>query len=202
MKRLGSLMLVAVLAMAVPAANAAERKSSKSKKAPPVETPAVAQVTHCELAQLLVQVLGLARFLQAAPTCQQCFAMLMDNAVVPAEGWDGTKIVTKADLARVIVQSLKKQGDIKNPDDPKEWIDYLRSVGIPIDSVGEAVAHVGPLPDPVATHIASARVDPLVRRHQFNPTDETQYGVDMQSITRLLSQLEFSEGEFRPLTPD
>lgn len=209
MKRLGFFLLTAVLmiALAVPGQAAEKKKGSRSKKA--AEKPAAekaekpaAQVTHCELAQLVVQVLGLSRFLPAAPTCQQCFAILLDNAVSPFEGWIAEKVVTKADLARVIVQSLKKQADIQNPDDPKEWIDYLKSLGVPIDSVGEAVSYLEPLPEPIATHIVSARVDPLIKRHRFNPTDETQYGVDMEYVVRLFSAFEFGAGEFRPLTPD
>ena len=93
-------------------------------------------------------------------------------------------MVTKADLARVIVQALKKQGEIENPDDPKEWIDYLKGLGVPLDSVGEAVSYLEPLPEPVAPNVVSARVDPLVKRHRFNPTDETQYGVDMEYVIR------------------
>ncbi|MBU1692990.1 MAG: hypothetical protein KKC51_03395 [Verrucomicrobia bacterium] len=206
MKKIGLTVLTAVLGLALlaPMAQAAEKKAKEKKasKKPAAEAPAVAQVTHCELAELLVQVLGLARFLPAAPSCQQCFAALLDNSISPFKGWEVGKVVTKADLARVIVQALKKQGEIENPDDPKEWIDYLKSLGVPIDSVGEAVSHLEPLPEAVATHIASASVDPLVKRHKFNPVDETQYGVDMESMVRLFSQFEFDQGEFRPLTPD
>lgn len=218
MKRLGFVLLTAavMIALAVPTQAAEKRKKGAGRKTaekpaaekvqkaekPAAEAPPAAQVTQCELAQLLVQVLGLSRFLPAAPTCQQCFAILIDNAIFPAGGWIADKVVTKADLARVIVQALKKQADIKNPDDPKEWIDYLKSLGVPIDSVGEAVSYLEPLPEPIATHIVSARVDPLIKRHRFNPTDETQYGVDMEHVVRLFSAFEFSAGEFRPLTPD
>jgi len=208
MKKIGLTVLTAVLGLALlaPMGQAAEKKAkAKAKKTsekPAAEAPAVAQVKHGELAQLMVQVLGLVRFLPAAPSDQQCFAILLDNAIAPCEGWLADKVVTKADLARVIVQALKKQGDIENPDDPKEWIDYLKSLGVPIDSVGEAVSYLEPLPEPVATHLASASVDPLVKRHRFNPVDESQYGVDMEFVVRVFSQFEFEEGEFRPLTPD
>ena len=208
MKKIGMTVLMAVLGLALlaPTGQAAEKKAkAKAKKMsekPAAEAPAVAQVKHGELAQLMVQILGLVRFLPAAPSDQQCFAILLDNAITPFEGWVADKVVTKADLARVIVQALKKQGDIENPDDPKEWIDYLKSLGVPIDSVGEAVSYLEPLPEPVATFVASASVDPLVKRHKFNPVDETQYGVDMEFVVRTFSQFEFEEGEFRPLTPD
>lgn len=190
------------LAMAVLPAWAAPKAKKGAAKAQPVEEPAVAQVTHEELAQLLVRILGLARFLPAAPTDLQCFAILMDNGIAPFGGWQVGKVVTKADLARVIVQALKKQGDIENPDDPKAWIDYVKSLGIPLESVGEAVAYLDPLVEPVAANVVSATRDPLVRRQRFNPLDETQYGVDMEYVVRVFSQLEFDQGEFRPITPD
>ncbi|MBP7829367.1 MAG: hypothetical protein KA248_05575 [Kiritimatiellae bacterium] len=206
MKKIGMTVLVAVvgLAMLAPTGMAAEKKAKKAKKAdkPAAEAPAVAQVTQAELAQMMVKILGLARFLPVAPSDQQCYAILLDNSISPAEGWAGDKVVTKADLARVIVQALKKQGEIENPDDPKEWIDYLKSLGVPMDSVGEAVSYLEPLPEPVATHVAAANVDPLVKRHRFNPVDEMQYGVDMEYVVRVFSQFEFINGEFRPLTPD
>jgi hypothetical protein len=190
MKKMWSVLLVAALciAFAVPAVTAAEKKAA----------PKTVEVTQAELAQLLVQVLGLARFLPASPSDQQCFAMLLNNGISPADGWKPEKPVVKADLARVIVQAMKKQGDIKHPEDPKEWIDYLKALGIPLDAVGETTSYVDPLAEPVAVHVASPRVDPLVKRHKFNPIDETQYGVDMAYVVRVLSQLEFISDEFKP----
>jgi len=209
MKRLASLILIMVLivAVAVPGAMAAEKKAP-AKKAPAAEKKADPakgkQVTQCELAQLLVQVLGLSRFLPPSPSCQQCFAVLLDNAISPADGWNPDKTVVMGDLARVIVQAMKLQTEIKNPDNPQEWVDYLKGLGVPLEAVGETVSYLEPLPEPIAPNVTAARVDPLVKRHRFDPTDETQYGVDMEAITRILSGLEFNSGEFRPepLTPD
>lgn len=201
MKKLwtASLVVLLVISFCVPAAMAAEKGGAKKAAA-----PEAAAVTQAQLAQLLVQVLGLARFLPANPSDQQCFAALLQNSISPQKGWEPEKIVTKADLARVIVQSLKKQGDIKNPDDPKEWMDYLKGIGVPLDAVGETVYYVDPLAEPIAPHVVSANVDPLTKRHRFNPIDETQYGVDMEFISRMISQFEFTDGEFRPrpVTPD
>ncbi len=207
MKKLLSVMLVASLCIAfsVPAVVAAEKDTKSAPKKPEIKKPAEAgQVTQGELAQLLVNVLGLARFLPAAPSPQQCFAILLDNSISPSGGWVADKVVTKADLARILVQAMKKQGDIKNPDDPKAWIDYLKGIGVPLDAVGESASYVDPLVEPVAPNVVSARVDPLVKRHKLNPLDETQYGVDMEQIPRILSQFEFVSGEFRPkpVTPD
>jgi len=220
MKKLWVVLLAATLCVAfsAPAVHAAEKKtkktatkkttarkkSSSKKKSSKKSHQAVQQVTQGQLAHLLVQVMGLSRFLPANPTDQQCFGILLDNSVVPADGWKSDKVVNKQDLARVIVQAMKKQGDIENPDDPKEWIDYLKGIGVPIDTVGETVYYVDPLAEPVVPNVVHAKTDPLTKRHMFDPIDETQYGVDMQAIVRVLSSFEFTDGEFRPLpvTPD
>ncbi len=206
MKKVLSLMLVValVIAFSAPAVLAAEKKTGKSEKNSGGKEQKSAQVTQSELAQLLIRVLGLARFLPAAPTDLQCYAILLANSISPKEGWDATKVVTKQDLARVIVQAMKKQSEIKDPDNPQEWMDYLKSIGVPLEAVGETVSYVDPLAEPVAPRVVAARVDPLAKVHKFNPIDETQYGVDMEFVTRVLSQLEFQQGEFRPipLTPD
>ncbi len=205
MKKYALCLLVAVLCVAVaaPAVIAAEKTPAKSteKKGQPA---ANGQVKQGELAHLLVQALGLSRFLPASPSDQQCYAILMDNGISPAKGWNSGEIVIKADLARVIVQAMKKQSEIKNPNDAKEWIDYLKSIGVPLETVGETVDYVEPMAEPVAVNVVGGHIDPLVKRHKFNPTDEMQYGVDMAVIVRILSQFEFSNGEFRPkpVTPD
>lgn len=210
MKRLLSVGLVAVLLFAVvvqPASAAETAAPAPQPKAEPQKAGGQqppAGVTQCELAQLLVQVLGLMRFLPATPSCQQCVTVLMDNSILPKEGWRGAAIVTKADLARVIVQSLKMQSEIENPDDPRAWIDYLKSIGVPLDAVGETVSYVDPLAEPVAPNVMSPRVDPLLKRHTFNPVDDTQYGVDMEYVVRVLTEFERVAPTFRPppLTPD
>jgi len=210
MKKFWVVLLAATLCVAIvaPTVHAAEKKTAKKS----AKTRAVSkksgqdsqQVTQGQLARLLVQALGLSRFLPANPTAQQCFGILLDNSIMPEKGWDADEIVNKQDLARVIVQALKKQGDIENPDDPKEWIDYLKGIGVPIDTIGETVYYVDPLAEPIAPNVVHASTDPLNKRHKFNPIDETQYGVDMQAIVRIISQFEFMDGEFRPLpvTPD
>lgn len=198
MKKMWSVLLIAVLCLAFAIPAVAAEKKPEPAKVKKEAAPKTVEVTQAELAQLLVQVLGLARFLPASPSDQQCCAMLMDNGISPVDGWKPKKPVVKADLARVIVQAMKKQGEIKHPDDPKEWIDYLKSQGVPLDAVGETASYVDPLSEPVAVHVASAEVDPLVKRHKFNPIDETQYGVDMAYVVRVLSQFEFIANEFRP----
>ena len=208
MKKFWVVLFAAALCVAIvaPTVHAAEKKAKKkaTKKSSKKSSQAAAQVAQGQLARLLVQAMGLSRFLPANPTAQQCFAILLDNSCSPAEGWNADEIVNKQDLARVIVQAMKKQGDIENPDDPKEWIDYLKGIGVPIDSIGETVYYVEPLAEPIAPNVIHASTDPLNKRHMQDPIDETQYGVDMQDIVRIISMIEFMDGEFRPypVTPD
>lgn len=209
MKKMGMMLLAAVLVLAwsapmVMAAEKGGKKEAAESKAQKAQGDETRQVTHDELAQILVNVLGLARFLPAAPTAQESFAILMQNRIVPEGGWQLGKVVTKADLARVIVQSLKKQDQVKDSADPKSWIDFLRELGLPIDSVGEATSYVKPLAEPVALNVVPARTDPLKKTGELNPVDETQYGVDMRALVRVLSKMEEEQGEFRPkpVTPD
>lgn len=212
MKRFWTVLFVSILCVAVaaPSVLAADKKPEKKaepkveKPKPPAEAPKAAQVTHGELAQLLIQVLGLGRFLPASPSNKQCYEVLLSNAISPLGGWEEGKIVTRADLARVIVQGMKRQNEVKNPDNPESWINFLKGIGVPIETVGESVTYLEPLAEPVAPNVVSARTDPLSKRHMFNPLDETQYGVDMEYVMRILSRVEFEAPEFqpRPVTPD
>jgi hypothetical protein len=217
MKRIAIVMLTAALfvTFSTPFVAAAEKKANTptSKTAPPDKNkpsaPAkngsqAAQVTQCELAQLLVQILGLSRFLPASPSCDQCFSALMDNAISPRDGWVSAKVVVKKDLARVIIQAMKRQGEVEDPNKDESWEKFLASLGVSLDSVGESVDQMDSLAEPVAPHVVSGRTDPLLKRHRFNPADEMQYGVDMEFIMQIITQLELGPtGQFYvpPVTP-
>jgi len=97
------------------------------------------------LAQLLVLQTGLSRFLPLNPTDMQCFDILLLNGISPKDGWDPEKVVTRGDLARVIVLALELGSEVKNPDDPRSWMDVLASLDIQINTIGEAVERVYPL---------------------------------------------------------
>lgn len=100
------------------------------------------------LAQLLVMQTGLYRYLPLNPTDQQCFEVLGANGIMPKDGWQPDKVVTRGDLARVIVLALEMDDQVKNPDDPRSWMDVLASIGIQITTIGEAVNNVYPLSQP------------------------------------------------------
>jgi len=148
------------------------------------EAATSAQVSQAELAQLLVNVTGLARFLPSPSTAQENFAALLANSISPADGWVADKVVTKADLARVTVQALGKADEIENPDDPNAWVKYLKENGIPIDTVGQAVDNVSPITEPVAGYVFAAGLttDPLEKIQVFGEPDEKQFGTSIQGI--------------------
>ena len=129
----GTWMVMAALLAAgiAPVAQAAEAKDKDKAKGQP--KPAVEEraklVTEGEMAQWLVRVLGLARFLPAAPTDLECFQILMQNNIAPADGWKQDRTVTMGNLARVIVQALGKQAEVQNPEKDESWVNYLKSIG-------------------------------------------------------------------------
>ncbi len=139
------------------------------------------EVRQGELALLLVNVLGLYRFLPAAPTEQEAISVLLANRIAPANGWEPDKPVVLADLAEVIVKALDRAHEVEDPDDPQSWIDYLTSVGIPIDTVGMALNNVEPIAEPIAGNvfISTASTDPLRRRAVFGQPDEAESGTDV-----------------------
>lgn len=130
-------------------------------------------VNQGELARMLVAKLGLARFLPANPSDQQCCAILLLNGVAPLNGWEATKAVDKGVLARVIVQAVGSSDMVENPDDPNSWIKVFEQLGFSFESPGAAVSSLEPKPTiPVATAVFTTSTDPLVRREIPIPADE------------------------------
>lgn len=149
------------------------------------QAPAEAQqVTQAELAQQIVNVTGLARFLSSPATEQELFAVLLANGISPLNGWNTADPVTRQTLARVTVQAMGLADEVANPDDPEAWLAYLREIGVPIDTVGQALDNIGPITDPIAGYVFAAGLttDPLRKLHVFGEPDEPQFGVDVQSL--------------------
>ena len=195
------LMLAAAVATAAPA------PKEKAAKAAPAKEKAVAKaqpsgpVTHVQLAELLVKALGLVRFLPVAPSAQQTFDLLMQNGISPQAGWLLDAVVTKADLARVLVQALNMQDQVENPNDPQSWIDALKAAGISLDRLSEAIRSVEALPDGMGQDVRLQSTDPLVYNVNFTPGGTVQYSVDLALVTRIFTELEAIRGEFRPISP-
>ena len=194
-----------VVSSALPAAWAAEGKAEPKGKAKAPPKPAAEEraklVTEGEMAQWLVRVLGLARFLPAAPTDLECFQILMQNNIAPADGWKQDRTVTMGNLARVIVQALGKQAEVQNPEKDESWVNYLKSIGIDFGTIGEAVENLEPLPQPVGPEAIVTSTDPLGKLSRINPPDNQQIGADLSTLGRILSQFQLPPGP-PPMTPN
>ena len=140
------------------------------------------QVTQAELAQMLVNIMGLAPFVSLPATPFEIFQILVSNGVVPEGGWKVDSVVTKADLARVLVQAMGATAEIETPDDPNSWIDYLQEMGAQMDTVGESITAVAPnrMSDPIVNYALNkaTTTDPLKKRVILGEPDEPQFGTD------------------------
>ncbi len=170
------------------------------KKAGADQAQASQPVNHPQLAELLVKALGLVRFLPNAPSSQQTFDVLMQNGIAPQDGWKLDAIVTKADLARVIVQALRSEDLVENPNDPQAWLNVLKELGISTDRLSETIQSVEALPEGLGQDVTLQSTDPLVRGMDFAPST-VQFTVDLNLAVRVLSEMEMISGEFRPISP-
>jgi hypothetical protein len=193
--------MVVVAAMLMAASTVMAADDVKKPAASKTTKAAAAKVTQGELAQMLVNVTGLFRFLPPNPTDSECVAILLQNRIAPADGWSIEKPVSRADLARVVVQAMHQESEVKNPDDPRSWINYLKGLGVPIDTVGESISNIKPSAQPVGQNVFAVpgQSDPIRRRNRFGEPDETEFGVDAQFVGNVLSFAEFKES---PVTPD
>ena len=195
------LMLAAAVATAAPAPKEKAAKAAPAKEKAVSKAQPTGPVTHVQLAELLVKALGLVRYLPVAPSAQQMFDLLMQNGISPQGGWLLDAVVTKADLARVLVQALNIQDQVENPSDPQSWIDTLKAVGISLDRLSEAIRSVETLPDGMSQDVRLQSTDPLVYNVTFTPGGTVQYSVDLALVTRIFTELEAIRGEFRPISP-
>ena len=171
------------------------------KKASAEKSQASQPVTHPQLAELLVKALGLMRFLPTAPSTQQIFDVLMQNGISPQGGWLLDAVVTKADLSRVVVQALRKEDQVENPNDPQSWIDVLKAQGISLDRLSETIQSVEVMPEGMGQDVTLQSTDPLVYGVNFAPGDSIQYTVDLNLVTRVFTEVQMISGEFRPASP-
>ena len=195
MKKILVFLLVGLM-LAATAATAQDKEKSPAKKA-----QASGPVTQSQLAELLVKALGLMRFLPAAPSTQQTFDVLMQNGISPAGGWLLDAVVTKADLARVLVQAMRAEDKVENPNDPQSWIDTLKAMGISLDRLSETIQSVETLPEGMGQDVTLQSTDPLVKNQHFTPGGTDQYTVPLALVTRVFTEMESISGEFRPISP-
>ena len=195
--------LAALLAGGI-GAQGADNKAATTANKP--EDQKSQPVTEGEFAKWLVNVLGLARGLPPAPSEATCFASLLQNGVTPKAGWNPTNVVTMGTLARVVVQSMRKQAEVKNPEDDNSWIQYLKSNNIELVSVGQALDNLGPIDPAYSARAAVTSTDPLTKRARIRPLDEQQLGTDLQpirlpDILRVFSEIPGIPKPPPPMTP-
>jgi hypothetical protein len=92
------------------------------------------------------------------------------------------KPVTRADLARVIVQAMGLEDQVKKPSDPNAWIQVAKAEGISIDAVSQAADNVTPLLDPVLRNPNfDGTTDPLAKGVEAGVQlpDSSSFGTDM-----------------------
>lgn len=125
------------------------------------ETASQGGVQYGQLAQLLVKALGLAKFLPAVPSDAECFQILAQNGIAPASGWNNDGVVTKGDVARVLVQAMDLSDEVENPEDPNSWIATLEANNITLDRISTSVAQAELLPDGISQSFDTS-TDPLL----------------------------------------
>lgn len=183
--------------------------------APSVYANETDEVRQGELALLLVNVLGLYRFLPASPSEQEAIAVLLANRIAPGDGWEPDRPVVLADLAEIIVKALDLAHEVDDPQNPQSWIDFLAENGIPIDTIGLALTNVEPLPEPIAGNVfvAAVTTDPLKKRAIFGQPDEVETGADVallvsqrplgiDEIIEIITPIPDVPPRPRPVTPD
>ena len=147
-------------------------------------------MTEAQLAEMLVNVLGMANSLPPNPKPADQMAILLQNDIVPKNGWNPTNLVTIGTLARIMVQSIGDTDKIENPESDKSWVDYLKSIGVEFGTVEEAIAQIDPKQDIVALKAVEVSTDPLRKAPLINPADEQQLGADLTFFTRAISRAE------------
>ena len=195
MKKILVFLLIGLM-MASTGAMAQGKEKADAKK-----SQASQPVTHPQLAEILVKALGLVNFLPTAPTAQQMFDVLMQNGISPEAGWLLDAVVTKADLSRVIVQAMRKEDQVENPNDPQSWINVLKEMGISLDRLGETMQSVETLPEGMGQDVTLQSTDPLIYGVNFAPGSSVQYTVDLNLVTRVFSEVEMITGDFTPASP-
>jgi len=194
-----------VLAEEAPAEQPAAEAAAPAAQAPAEQSQAPANesdlMTEAELANVLVNVLGLAAMLPPNPQQSDVFGILLQNRISPKDGWNATNYVSMATLARIMVQSMGEADQIENPDDDGAWVKYLKSKGVDFATVEDGIDQLDPMPDPVALAAVETSTDPLRKVPAIRPADEQQLGADLQTFRRLLSKEDINRIFLEPQPP-
>ena len=85
-------------------------------------------VTHAELAQRIVWMMGDELKMPARATGLDYEKYLGGKGIAPLGGWRHDELVTKGDLAVVTVRLLRLQGRVEDPADEAAYIALLESI--------------------------------------------------------------------------
>jgi len=144
-------------------------------------------MTEGQLVEILVNSLGLATMLPPNPNQADTIQILMQNGIVPRDGWQPDRVVTLGNLARVLVQSLGQSDMIENPEDDASWVNYLLSLGLDLSTIEAAIQEV-PSADPNAGYSdARSSFDP-VRRYPFS-TPFSGAGFTVQTFREIFTSV-------------
>ena len=185
-----NIMIAGLLATALPSF-AAEASKPVSDAAKPAEEKKVEKKTvkaeevidQAEFARILATRLGLFPSLTTSPTPQECAAALSAQGISPFDGWKLDKPLSKADFARMMVQSMGKAGEIPAADQGKDapWLALAGKLGIVLEHATDGVGVVDPLIQQFNSSVdaSSSSSDPLVRREIYAQPDEKLGGTDV-----------------------
>lgn len=141
MKKLVSVVaLVAVVAGGVPAITMAQGNEPDSQVAKKSES-----ASQMQLAKLLVQKMGLYRYLPDFPTNLDMITTLVRFGVEPKGGWVVAEPLTVGVMAQTIVQAMGLDSEVENPSDPASWIAVLQANGVEMKSVSTATSDIRPV---------------------------------------------------------
>jgi hypothetical protein len=114
---------VSVLALSLLTSCGPARQETTENAVPERES-----VTHAELAQRIVWMMGDELKIPARATALDYMSYLSRKAIAPLGGWRHDELVTKGDLAVVTVRLLRLQSRVDDPADEASYIVLLESI--------------------------------------------------------------------------
>lgn len=144
-------------------------------------------LTEGALVEILVNTLGLATMLPPSPSQSDMIMILMQNGIVPRDGWEPDRVVTLGNLARILVQTLGQSDMVENPEDDTSWINYLLSLGLDLSTIEAALSQV-PSADPNAGYSDARQSFDPNRRYPFSQPFSGA-GFSVQSFRDILTQI-------------
>lgn len=140
------------------------------------------QVTHDQAAKMIFNLLGLYKGASGALSTQDIFDIMKTAKIVPSDkGWEAGKVMTIAEFARVMVGALKLHDKVKDPADPKAYIEVLKQEGVGVEDISGGLNKVSV---PFSFFIGGiydglGASDPLKSRGIVGEPDEEGFSTDV-----------------------